>query len=144
MKARNTNPIILSVQWLHVKMYQWSGGRLGTRLMDMPILILTTAGNQTGKKRARALTYSKQEGDYFVVASNGGSDFHPHWWNNLKSEPMAEINVDGENSLVRAEELSGKERQEIWEQFVAMEDRYSSYEKISKRLIPVVRLKPVN
>jgi deazaflavin-dependent oxidoreductase (nitroreductase family) len=140
MKARNTNPLILIVQWLHVKIYQWSGGRIGTRLLDMPILILNTTGRKTGRKRARALTYAQHKGDYFVVASNGGSDFHPLWWLNLLSEPMAEIEVNGEKLVVLSAELSGKFRQEIWELFVAMEDRYTSYEKISKRIIPVVQL----
>lgn len=144
MKARNTNPFILFVQWLHVKLYQWSGGRLGTQLLDMPILILTTIGRRTGKKRDRALTYAKKSNDYFVVASNGGSDFDPSWWLNLKAQPNAEIHVGVMKMAVQVEELDGDDRQEVWNLFVAMEARYLDYERITQRRIPVVKLKPLN
>ena len=143
MKARNKNPLILFFQWLHVKIYQWSGGRWGSRLLAMPILILHTQGKKTGRERSRALTFAKKNSDYFVVASNGGSDFHPHWWINLKSKPNAIINIRGKKINVLAKELEGEQRIEIWNLFVAMEDSYIKYKKISQRRIPVIRLAPL-
>jgi deazaflavin-dependent oxidoreductase (nitroreductase family) len=140
MKRRNSNPFILFSQTFHVLLYRWSGGRLGTRLLEMPILLLTTIGRKSGKKRSRALTYYLEAGDYFLAASNGGSDFHPLWWLNLKSNPLAEIMVGPQHINVRASELSGQTRERFWDQFVAMESRYNSYKKLTKRKIPVIRL----
>jgi len=143
MKARNKNPLILFFQWLHVIIYSWSGGRWGTQLLAMPILILKSIGRKSGKKRSRALTFATKKNDYFVVASNGGSDYHPNWWLNLKSNPNATINVFGDEINVIAEELMGPQRLEIWKLFVAMEDRYLNYKEISQRKIPVIRLAPI-
>lgn len=115
---------------------------MGTQLLEMPILILHTLGRKSGKERSRALSFATKENDYYVVASNGGSDFHPAWWVNLKSNPNALINVGGKKIKVIASELDGQQRLEIWDLFVAMEDRYITYKKISQRRIPVIRLAP--
>jgi deazaflavin-dependent oxidoreductase (nitroreductase family) len=53
------------------------------------ILYLTTIGRKSGKLRTVPLVFVRDDGDYVVAASNGGSDWQPAWWLNLQSRPQA-------------------------------------------------------
>jgi F420H(2)-dependent quinone reductase len=45
-----------SVLWLHVILYRLTNGRIGGRFIaGSPILLLTTTGRRTGKRRTRPL-----------------------------------------------------------------------------------------
>jgi F420H(2)-dependent quinone reductase len=48
--------IAKAVLWLHVSLYQLTNGRIGGRFIaGSPILLLTTIGRRTGKRRTRPL-----------------------------------------------------------------------------------------
>ena len=58
---------------VHVAVYRASGGRLGGRLgKGVPVLLLTTTGRKTGKRRTTPLLYVEEGDGYVVVASVGG------------------------------------------------------------------------
>lgn len=60
--------------------------RLGVRrFRGGDLLYLTTTGNKTGKQRTTPALYLLDEGRWIVVASNGGSDWEPGWWLNLRA-----------------------------------------------------------
>lgn len=140
MKRPKPNLIIRFLRGAHPWIYRLSGGRLGTRLLDMPVLLLRTLGRNTGKERVKALSYVYDEGRYFLAASNGGADFHPDWWLNLREEPKARIQVGNKQLKVAAHEAEGEERAKLWKRFVQMEGRYKIYEQRTNRRIPVVIL----
>src|SRR5213595_1319406 len=79
--------ILRAHQWL----YEKTGGRIDHRLLGVPCLLLRTTGRRTGKTRTAALVYSKDDGGYAVVASNGGSDQPPGWLHNVRANPKVEI-----------------------------------------------------
>jgi F420H(2)-dependent quinone reductase len=83
-----------AVLWLHSTLYRLTNGRIGGRFIaGSPILLLTTTGRRTGKRRTRPLAYVR-DGDRFVLcASNGGSPQHPGWYHNLRAAGRAEIQV---------------------------------------------------
>src|SRR3954447_10566182 len=56
-----------------VEQYERSGGREANTLLDtgLPIIIVTTRGNKTGKIRKTALMRVEHGGDYLLVASVG-------------------------------------------------------------------------
>lgn len=141
MKNPQPNLIIRFLRSAHPWLYRLSGGRMGTRLLDMPVLLLRTVGRKTGKERVRALSYIYDQGNYLLAASNGGSDFHPDWWINLRAQPKARIQVGRAELKVTAHEVDGDERAKLWKRFVQMEGRYKIYEERTSRRIPVIILK---
>ena len=67
---------------LHVIVYRLSGGRIGGSMSDVQILLLESAGRNTGKKRTTPLVYIRDGDNYVVTASNGGAPHHPGWYYN--------------------------------------------------------------
>jgi deazaflavin-dependent oxidoreductase (nitroreductase family) len=106
----------------------------------MPVLLLHSIGRKTGREHLRALSYLYDQGNYVLAASNGGADFHPDWWINLKAQPRVRIQVGRKEMSVNAHEAEGEERSKLWKRFVEMERRYEKYENRTKRLIPVIIL----
>ncbi|HEY8774878.1 MAG TPA: nitroreductase/quinone reductase family protein, partial [Gaiellaceae bacterium] len=79
---------------VHVVLYGASGGRVGGRFRKTaPVLLLTTTGRKTGKRRTTPLLYVEDADRYVVVASVGGAPTHPAWYLNLRGDPAATIQV---------------------------------------------------
>ncbi len=127
----------------HAFWYQMSGGIIGSKVSGMPVLLLTTTGRKSGRKRTTPLTHQRDGDNYVVIASNGGHDNHPTWYLNLRSNPDAEILIGREKTRVRAEIANDEDRDRLYASAVAVFSGYGEYEKETKRKIPVVILKPV-
>jgi F420H(2)-dependent quinone reductase len=69
--------LVKVVLWLHATLDRLTNGRIGGRFIaGSPILLLTTTGRRTGKRRTRPLTYVRVGERYVLCASNGGSPTH--------------------------------------------------------------------
>ena len=124
-----------------VETYERTGGREANTLLDtgMPIIIVTTRGNKSGKLRKIALMRVEHDGEYALVASMGGAPKHPVWYFNLKDDPTAVMIQDGPepfDAVVR--EVDGDERAEWWERAVAAYPPYADYQEKTSRKIPVL------
>lgn len=126
----------------HEFWYRISGGLIGGRVGDLPILLLTTTGRKSGRKRTMPLVYLADGDNMVVIASNGGADQHPGWWLNLRENPQAEVQVGTETKEIVAEKATGKERERLWDQVVEMYHGYDEYSRMTEREIPVVVLRP--
>jgi F420H(2)-dependent quinone reductase len=123
-----------------VAAYEASGGTEANTLMDtgLPIIIVTTIGNKTGKVRKTPLMKVEHDGEYALVASVGGAPKHPVWYWNLKADPTTVLLQDGpEPFAVDIRELEGDERAIWWERAVADYPPYAEYQERTERLIPV-------
>lgn len=129
---------------LHTPLYRLTKGRLGGSMRGAPVLILTTNGRKTGKRRANPLLY-QQDGDaYVVVGSAGGQARHPAWYLNLVANPSVEIEVSGRKLTARAETAGGQERARLWQKMTAVWPPYDDYQRKTDRELPVVLLKPAS
>jgi F420H(2)-dependent quinone reductase len=128
---------------LHVAAYRATGGRIGGRMMNSPVLLLLTTGRKSGKERTTPLLYLQDGGNYAIVASNGGAPKSPAWWLNLETNPEAAVEVGIKKLRVRAEEVEGEEKRRLWRRLVAMYPSYEDYQRRTDREIPVAVLKPV-
>jgi deazaflavin-dependent oxidoreductase (nitroreductase family) len=131
-----------SISQAHSALYRASGGRIGSRLVGMPVLLLTTTGRKSGKPRTTPLLYVRDGAAFVVVASNGGSDFFPSWWLNLQNNPQAEVKIGRARSGVTARKASPAERARLWAAFTAGFSGYAKYAAKTAREIPVVMLEP--
>lgn len=137
------NPnLIKMMSAMHLFWYRLTGGAIGGSLAGRPILLLTTTGRKSGRRRTTPLQYLEDGGNMVLVASNGGNPRHPVWWLNLERHPEAEVQVRNEKRRVRAEKAEGEERVRLWGLVVEMYSGYEGYQRITNREIPVVILWP--
>ncbi len=129
-------------QWVRdqVGAYERSGGAEANTLFDtgLPIIVVTTRGNKTGKVRKTPLMRVEHDGEYALVASQGGAPTHPVWYHNLMADPEAVVIQDGPepwDATVRL--VTGDERAEWWERAVAAYPPYDEYQERTTREIPV-------
>jgi deazaflavin-dependent oxidoreductase (nitroreductase family) len=127
---------------MHRFLYRISGGRFGGKIGERPVLMLTTTGRKSGQARTVGLYYFRDGGNLVVIASNGGEDYDPAWWLNLQSNSHATVQIGSRTAHVRAEEATGDERDRLWSMVKRADPQYATYEKLSKRTIPVVVLRP--
>lgn len=128
---------------IHTFVYSKTDGAIGGRMVNCPVLLLTTTGRKTNRQRTVPLLYLADGGDVVLVASNGGATKHPTWWLNLESNSEAQIQVRSIKHRVRAEKASAEEKQRLWPRLVAMYPGYKRYQEITTRDIPVVILRPI-
>ncbi len=122
-----------------------SGRRLGARLANMAVCTVTTTGRTSGQPRTVFLTAPIQHDDTYVfVASKGGDDRHPDWYQNMVAHPAFLLEpADGRGPLTLvARTATDDERAELWPRIVAAHQGYGSYQAKTDRTIPVVIAQP--
>ena len=127
---------------LHRLLYRLSGGRIGSRVWGLPVVLLTTTGRRSGKPRTVPLCSLRDGDDVVVIASYGGLDQPPAWWLNLEANPQAELLDGREHRSVTARTADPAERARLWAEVTARAPGYLEYERRTTREIPVVILQP--
>ncbi len=123
-----------------VEAYEATGGQEGDTFLDtgLPVVIVTTRGNKTGKLRKTALMRVEHDGKYALVGSVGGAPSHPVWVHNLRADPTAVMVQDGPEPFdATVREVEGEERAAWWERAVAAYPPYAEYQAATERHIPV-------
>ena len=73
-----------------------------------------------------------------VVGSHGGSSKHPSWYLYLVAEPEVKVQVGAETSAAAARPATGDERDRLWTLMTGIFPTYASFQRKTKREIPVV------
>jgi deazaflavin-dependent oxidoreductase (nitroreductase family) len=124
----------------HVERYRETDGEVGHDWKGTQTLLLTTTGRRSGERRTTPLIYGRRGDDYVIVASKGGSDRPPGWYENLAADPNVELQVRGERFPARARTASAEEKRELWPTMTAEWPAYDDYQRSTERDIPVVVL----
>ncbi len=124
----------------HVRVYRETQGERGYNWRGTTILLLTTRGRVSGELRTTPLIHRVDGGRWIIVASKGGTPENPSWYENLLSEPDAEIELPGERIPVRATTAEGEERARLWSAMTEVWPAYDDYQAKTDREIPVVVL----
>ena len=129
-------------EWVRdqVAEYEASKGQRANTLRDtgLPVILIATRGNKTGKIRKLALMRVEHGGEYALVASLGGAPKNPVWYHNLKEDPTALTIQDGPEPFdAVAREVTGDEKKVWWERAVAAYPPYAEYQARTTREIPV-------
>jgi F420H(2)-dependent quinone reductase len=125
---------------IHRAIYSASGGRLGDRIAGMPVLLLTTVGRRTGKRRTSPLTYLDDDGAIVLVASYGGRPHNPAWFDNLVANHAVEVRIGNETRAMTARRATREERERLWPRVVETYDGYAKYQAKTDRQIPLAIL----
>jgi deazaflavin-dependent oxidoreductase (nitroreductase family) len=109
----------------------------GVEVLDRPVVLFTTTGAQSGKKRYVPLMRVEENGRYAMVASKGGDPKHPSWYFNVVTNPEVTVQ-DGDKVFTgTARQIEGAEREHWWEIAVAAYPPYAEYQTKTTRQIPV-------
>ncbi|HEX3782214.1 MAG TPA: nitroreductase family deazaflavin-dependent oxidoreductase [Pseudonocardiaceae bacterium] len=133
------------VKWVndHIKEYVSSGGAEGYKWRrGTEILLLTTIGRRSGTPRRTALIHREVDGNYAVVASNGGAVKHPMWYLNLVANPEVKVQVKDQEFDAVARTAEGEERARLWDLLAEVWPNYNDYQTKTDREIPIIVLEP--
>ncbi len=128
---------------VHQSIFRATNGAVLGRAFGMPVVMLTTTGRKSGRKRTTMLTSPVQEGDSIViVASYGGDDRHPAWFLNLRDNPEVEVTTMGRTMQMIARVATPEEKAELWPKVTRSYGGYGRYQQRTERDIPLVILEP--
>lgn len=115
-----------------------SRGRVSSALVT-PELLLQHRGSKTGRLRTTPLTYFTDHGRVIVIASNYGGSRHPAWYYNVLANPHVTISAGGYTAPFTGIEVTGTERDRLWDLAVGFIPSYADYEqRAGNRRIPVL------
>ena len=133
-------------QWLHPLLYRRAAGRgVLSRVLGCEMLLLTTTGRRSGRRRSVALfafPVDDPSGSWAVVGSRGGSGDLPAWYHNLSSDPDVQVQVRGRHFAAKPRELVGAEYEAIFERAATAYPGYRLYRAEATHRIPIVVLEP--
>ncbi|MFG2990415.1 nitroreductase family deazaflavin-dependent oxidoreductase [Streptomyces sp. NPDC048257] len=127
----------------HVKAYVGSGGSEGQYWNGTQTLLLTTLGRVSGRPVRTPLIYGEADGNYLIVASNGGDPAHPLWYRNLSEHPTVRIQVGPKIMQGSARTATPGERAAYWPVMAGHWPAYDEYQAKTDREIPIVVIEPV-
>ena len=118
----------------HTFLYRLTAGRF-PKVEN--ILILTTTGRKTGRKRSTPLIFIEDNGRYAVISSIGGNDLDPGWLLNLKASPIGIIEIREMRITVRASIAEKVDRDRLWKKFVEIHPNYANYASLTNRTMSI-------
>ncbi len=127
---------------IHRALFRATGGRVGRRLVNNDMLLLSTTGRHTGETHTVPLLFLRDGPRLVVIASYGGRPQHPDWYLNLVANPEARVRTDEGQWAVRATTAGPEERSRWWPGVVTAFEGYAGYQAKTDREIPIVFLDP--
>lgn len=124
-----------------IEEFRANEGKVGGRFTGAPLLLLTTTGAKTGRRRTSPMMYLPDGDRLLVFASKGGADTHPDWYRNLVANPRVTLEVGTEEFDADAEVVTGDERDRIYARQTELYPRFGEYQRKTTRKIPVVALR---
>ena len=120
--------------------------RQGDTFQGQDLLYLTTIGATSGETRTNPVArFDDGAGGWIIVASAGGTAKHPGWYHNIVVHPdQVRAEVGGKIHRVTVDQLEGEARDRAWAVVVANSPRFGGYTEKTDRVLPVLRLTPVD
>ena len=138
-----TNRTAVRLQWkIHKAVWNLSDGRLGRKVIGMPVLELVTIGRNSGLERQILITYVDFEDSPAIIGTNAGRNTDPAWVGNLRAHPAARARWNGTWHDVTTVELTGAKHKEAWDAAVALNTGYAGYAETLTRPVPIMHLVP--
>jgi deazaflavin-dependent oxidoreductase (nitroreductase family) len=116
-----------------------AGGEIEGMQRDR-LVVLTTVGAKTGRRRPTPMMFHRDGDSLVVVASNVGAPRHPDWYINLLANPKVTVEVGGEIYDAAATTAEGAERTRLWAMLKETYPFFADHEARTDRTIPVVVL----
>ncbi len=110
-------------------------------LAGLPNLMMTVRGRKSGLPRTTPLLCVPYDSGNLIAGSNFGGQKKPVWVVNVRAaiEKGERVGVDigGTSQQVDAREVTGEERDRLWDHMVKTWPNYAKYAESTDRTIPV-------
>ena len=124
-----------------IKEFRENGGKVGGPFEGSPMVLIHHRGAKTGTERVTPLMCQVEGDRTFIFASKAGAPDNPDWYHNLLAHPDITIEIGEEVDVpVHVEELSGDERDRVWDRQKREWPQFAEYEASTDRTIPVLAL----
>jgi deazaflavin-dependent oxidoreductase (nitroreductase family) len=123
-----------------IEEFRANGGKAGGMFEGKPLVLVHNVGAKSGKEYVTPLVYLSEAGRTFIFASKGGAPENPGWFHNLKANPETSIEIGTDKVDVTAVEVTGEERDRIYEIQKDQQPQFADYEEKTDRTIPVIEL----
>jgi len=117
--------------------FRANGGKVGGPFEGAPMVLISTTGAKSGQRRTNPLVYTTDGDRVVVVASKGGAPSNPDWYYNLKANPDVTVEIGEETFEATAEEVTGDERDRLFNAQADVMPGFKEYEAKTTRRIPV-------
>ncbi len=122
-----------------VAAHDWDGSHTGNE-GTYPTLFLTTIGRKSGNPRSLPLLYQPCGEGFLIVASKGGKDTNPVWYENLLANPSCEVVAGSLSCKATAHTVPDDKRDLYWDWMTRFWPSYIEYQSKTERKIPLVIL----
>jgi deazaflavin-dependent oxidoreductase (nitroreductase family) len=120
-----------------IKQFRADGG---AAMKDRPLLLLTTVGRRSGKRRTSPMMFVREPDRLLVIASNNGATADPQWYRNLLADPYVTVETPGHRFKARATPLEDADYDRTWADVKKQYPFFAEHEQRAGRRIPVVAL----
>jgi len=127
-----------------IEEFHANGGKVGGQFAGGTLLLLTTTGAKSGKRRVNPLAYTTDGDRLVIIASKGGAPSSPDWYYNLVAHPQVTVEVGTQTFEATATVVADEERDLLYAKQAALMPGFAEYEKKTSRKIPVVVLERHN
>ncbi|MER6002470.1 nitroreductase/quinone reductase family protein [Nonomuraea angiospora] len=125
-----------------IEEFRANGGKVGGMFEGAPLVLLTTTGAKTGRRRTNPAVYLRDGERVLVFASNAGGAAHPAWYHNVLANPRVVVELGEDRFAARAVPLEGEERDRLYARQAAINPAFATYQQNTERVIPVIALYP--
>ncbi|WP_433438863.1 nitroreductase/quinone reductase family protein [Nonomuraea sp. CA-141351] len=125
-----------------IEEFRANGGKVGGMFEGAPLVLLTTTGAKSGRRRTNPAVYLRDGERVLVFASNAGADAHPAWYHNVLANPRVIVELGEERFAARAAPLEGEERDRMYARQSSIDPAFAAYQEGTGRVIPVIALYP--
>jgi deazaflavin-dependent oxidoreductase (nitroreductase family) len=125
-----------------IEEFRANQGAVGGAFAGAPVVLLTTTGAKSGRKRVNPLVaLPADDGELYVFASKGGAPTNPDWYHNVLAHPEVQVEYGSDRFSATATEVTGDERDRIFAEQASRFPAFAEYQRNSERIIPVVALR---
>jgi deazaflavin-dependent oxidoreductase (nitroreductase family) len=131
-----------------IKEFRENNGVVGGPFAGAHLLLLTTVGAKSGKKRISPMMYFPEGDTRIVVASKAGAPENPGWYHNLLAQPAVHVEASVEGGIEEydavASPMPEDRRAPKYAEIGATNPGFAAYQAKTDRKIPLVVLNRVD
>jgi len=123
-----------------IEEFRANHGKVGGQFDGAPMVLLSTTGAKTGRKRTTPLVYLPGDDRVVVFGSKAGAPTHPDWYHNLVANPTVTVELGDETYEATATVAGPEERDRLFALQVERMPGFAAYQEGTTRVIPAVVL----